>query len=380
MTLCVLLLTNTFSFSQSPLIHQMVQQVSGDTLFATIADLQPMDRVNASNSMVPAYYLKQRLQQYDVDTVFFHFFKDNTPPNVIGIRYGELYPDDYYILGGHYDAVLPGAGADDNASGTAGVLEMARVTRGIKLQKSLMLILFAAEEVGLWGSFAFVDSAINHSVNIEGMINMDMIAYSHNLTDSSVSVCYKYHCLDMLDTFMVAAGLYVPELGIETDSSSAVIWASDHAPFWLQQIPALFLIENSDRWGGSFNPYYHTFADTIGMGANSPWLAEKITRSAVATLLLYVEPFLPIGIELPTYQKPTVTLYPNPTHQQFTIRSPQLTQHINLTLFDNTGRVVLSQMNLPNGHSVDISSLPHGVYFVRIDIDGEAVTKKVVKM
>jgi aminopeptidase YwaD len=379
LSLWILLLATLTGYGQSPLIHQIVQKVSGDTLFATIADLQPMDRVNASNSMVPADYLKQKLLDYGVDTVFYHLFKADTPPNVVGVKYGKQYPDEYYLLGGHYDAVLPGSGADDNASGTAAVVEMARVIQDVELKRSLILVLFSAEEVGLWGSFAFVDSATNHGVNIEGMINLDMIAYSHDLTDSSVSVCYRYFCLDMLDTFLTACSLYVPELYVDIDSTSAVMYASDHAPFWQKGIPGLFLIENSDRWGGSFNPYYHTFADTIGMGANSPWLVEKITRSAVATLLMFTEPSVPIGMEQPVNQNINITLYPNPTRDHFTISLSHPDRNINLTLYDNTGRALFTQRNLHSGHTVDISSLPRGVYFIRLDAHGENVTKKMVK-
>lgn len=378
--LLLFLLISYPGYSQSSLIHQMVQKVSGDTIFTTIAELQPMDRVNASNSMVPADYLKQRLLNYQVDTVFYHYFKADTPPNVVGIKYGTKHPGQYYLIGGHYDAVRPESGADDNASGTAGVIEMARVIQDVELEKSLILVLFAAEEVGLWGSHAFVDSALNHNIDIEGMINLDMIAYSHNLIDSSVSVCYRYFCLGMLDTFQLARDFYVPELYIDEDSTSSVLYASDHAPFWQKKIPGLFLIENSDRWGGSFNPYYHTFADTIGTGANSPWLAEKITRAAVATLLMFTNPSTPIGVEQYAFQNINISLFPNPTQHQFTISSSHPTDQITLTLTDNTGRIRINQYNLQSGQTVDISALPPGIYFARIESTGEVVNKKLIKI
>lgn len=275
--------------AQSLWVQPMVNSVSGDSLFATIAALQPMNRVNAANSMVLANYLKSRLQDYNVDTVFFQYFKANTPPNVVAIRYGSLYPGEYYVIGAHYDAVISGAGADDNASGTAAVIEMARVMKDYTTDRSLILVLFSAEEVGLWGSKAFADSAVKY-FNMLGMINLDMIAYSHNFLDSSVSVCYKYLSSGLLSTYINATTILVPELQIAPDSTSVVLYSSDHAPFWQKLIPALFLIENSNYYGGAFNPYYHSYADTIGRGANSKWLAEKITRSAVGTLLWILNP------------------------------------------------------------------------------------------
>ena len=378
--LCGLLSIPTLIHAQTPWVQPIVQSVSGDSVFATIADLQPIDRMNASNCMLPANYLRQRLEDYSLDTVFFHYFLPNTPPNVIGIRYGTVTPGEYWVMGAHYDAVLPGAGADDNASGTAAVIEMARVIKDYELEKSLMLVLFAAEEVGLWGSHAFVDSAVNH-FNIAGMINLDMIAYSHLLEDSSVSVCYRYFCLDLLDDFQYATAMFVPELIVDTDSLSAVMYSSDHAPFWQKGIPALFLIENSDRFGGAFNPYYHQYADTIGMGANSKWLAEKITRSAIATLLYITSPFTTISVDEPVAGKNTKLIFPNPARTSITITSTNgSTDTFNAMIFDLNGRLVLSEDYIRTENTVDISMLPVGVYTIKISSRDEIVTERLIKV
>ncbi len=365
--------------AQNPWIQPIVQSVSGDSIFATIAELQTMDRVSSNNCMVASYYLQQRLWDCKPDTVFFQYFKPGTPPNVIGIWYGTLLPNEYWVMGAHYDAVLPYAGADDNGSGTAAVLEMARVIAEYELEKSLMLVLFSAEEVGLWGSNAFVDSAINY-FNIQGMINLDMIAYSHNLMDSSVSVCWKHFCSGLMQDYQTACSLYVPELIIETDSTSGLIYASDHAPFWSKMIPALFLIENSDRWGGAFNPYYHQLSDTIGMGANSNWLAEKISRSAIATLLLITSPYSTINTNDPIADPSPLYFCPNPAKTIITLHGEgNLTHGINIRLFDQAGRLILAGNGLPSGFDLDISWLSIGIYTVRMEDGKNIKTLKLVR-
>jgi hypothetical protein len=379
----LIILISTFSQTlpgQNIWIQPIVQSVSGDSLFATIADLQPMDRVNANNSMVPANYLQQRLLSYRMDTVFFHYFKANTPPNVVAIRYGTVQPNEYWVMGGHYDAVVPGAGADDNASGTAAVIEMARVINNYDLDKSLMLVLFSAEEVGLWGSTAFVDSAVNH-FNIAGMINLDMIAYSHDLLDSSVSVCWRYFCAGLLQDYITASGTYVPELKRDLDSTSVVLYASDHAPFWSKMIPALFLIENSDRFGGAFNPYYHQLADTIGKGANSKWLAEKITRSAIATLLMITNPTTSILVPENFTYKTSISIYPNPASTTVAVSGIADNGHdTHLFIHDRTGKMMYHQNHLKNESVIDISRLPSGIYFMQfVSQDQTEVRKLVVK-
>lgn len=367
------------AFSQNPWIQPIVQSVKADTIFATIADLQTMDRVTASNSSVPQAYLKQRLEDFGMDTVFYHYYKPNTPPNVVGIRYGTQNPSEFWLLGGHYDAVLAGAGADDNASGTAGVLEMGRVLQDYEIKKSLILVLFSGEEVGLWGSKAFADSAVN-VINMAGMINMDMIAYSHNLEDSSVSACWKYFASDLMQDFLTGVSQYVPELKVDQDSTSSVLYASDHAPFWTHLIPALFLIENSDRWGGSFNPWYHQLADTIGKGANSPWLAEKITRAAIAALLINIEPFSTISVPESGESATSFSYYPNPASSHITIQLPFNSEPVSIILYDRQGRMVISENDLRHGAQLDISFLPKGVYAVRLTSGKQVSLSKLVRI
>lgn len=366
--------------AQNPYIQPIIQSVSGDSIFKTIADLQTMDRVTASNSQVPQNYLRQRLLSYQVDTVFFQYFKADTPPNVVGIRYGISDPDEYWVMGAHYDAVLPGAGADDNGSGTAAVVEMARVTQGYQLEKSLLLVLFSAEEVGLWGSSAFTDSAVNH-FSMEGMINLDMIAYSHQHEDSSVSVCWKYFCQDLINHYLSACSLYVPELQVHQDTTSGIMYASDHAPFWSKMIPALFLIENSDRWGGTFNPYYHQYSDTIGTSANSRWLAEKTTRSAVATLMLITQPLSTISIPKQTALEEALSIFPNPATSQITIGSSgPFTPENRLCIYDYTGKLVKESALTSHHNTLDVSDLSPGIYFLRTGNSTRGKTKKLIKI
>lgn len=368
------------SGAQNPWIQPIVQSVSGDSLFATIADLQAMDRVNTSNSLLPAQYLKQRLSGYDMDTVFFHFYKPNTPPNVVAIRYGTQDPNEYWIMGGHYDAVVPNAGADDNASGTAAVVEMARVIKEYEIEKSLILVLFSAEEVGLWGSKAFADSALG-VISIAGMINLDMIAYSHNLEDSSVSVGWKYFADNLMQDFITATGQYVPELHIQQDSTSGILNASDHASFWSHLIPAIFLIENLDRWGGTFNPWYHQYADTIGKGANSKWLAERITQSAIATLLWETDPFSTISIPEPDPVPEILSFYPNPSLHTITLRSSsQNGETIGISLFGPSGACLFTADGLQPGSEVDVSWLPKGVYGIKLISDSKSCFHKFIKL
>ena len=169
-----------------------------------------------------------------------------------------------------------------------------------------------------------------------------------------------------MQDYLTAATTYVSDLQVISDSTSAIMYASDHAPFWARMIPALFLIENSDRFGGAFNPYYHQYSDTIGLGANSPWLAEKITRSAIATLLLITNPTTTILVPENFSDKTSISIYPNPASTTITVNGIKGDGHdTHLVIHDRTGKMLHHQNHLKNASVIDISHLPSGIYFMQ---------------
>lgn len=95
--------------------------------------------------------------------------------NVIAIKQGVTNPDQIYVFGGHYDSTA-NAGADDDASGVAGVLEAARVMSRYDFNSTVIFAAFDNEENGLFGSAHM--AADYASRNILGMIDADMIAWN----------------------------------------------------------------------------------------------------------------------------------------------------------------------------------------------------------
>jgi len=94
--------------------------------------------------------------------------------NVIATRRGAT--DETIVIGGHYDTVSAGPGAVDNGSGTAVILELARVMAQRDSQHTLVFIAFDAEEEGLIGSRAYVDGLSDAQISkIRAMLNFDML-------------------------------------------------------------------------------------------------------------------------------------------------------------------------------------------------------------
>jgi aminopeptidase YwaD len=148
------------------------------------------------------------------------------------------------VLGAHYDSIAEGPGANDNASGTATVLELARVLPALDLPYTLQFVLFGAEEIGLVGSRYYVDSLTPlDRERIRAMLNFDMVGVG--------------------DQPMIGGSDELVDLAIElAEQNSAglgrlgggAIDRSDQASFLNAGIPAIFFHRSDD-------PRYHTAGD-----------------------------------------------------------------------------------------------------------------------
>jgi Zn-dependent M28 family amino/carboxypeptidase len=194
--------------------------------------------------------------------------------NVVATLLGTTRPDDLYILAAHYDSV-GNPGADDNASGVAGVLEAARVLSHYDFEATLVFIAFDEEEKGLVGSTAYAAQHLND--DIQSMISMDMIAY--NASGSNRARIYgNDYSAPLKDALGQAVALYGQGL---TAVDSGVLDLSDHAPFQNLGFEAVLLIEY-DVWS---NPYLHDPRDTVDTPGYIDYaFATNMVRSAVGYL------------------------------------------------------------------------------------------------
>ncbi len=211
-----------------------------------------------------SYGLTVALEQVEYD--------DNIYTNIVGTMQGSLFPDQEYIVGAHYDS-KDNPGADDNASGTALVLEAARVLTAYESDSTIRFIAFDREEQGLYGSWAYVNDHVTSG--ILGMISTDMVAWNRG-TDT-----VEIHASPLFDAFKMdvaqAVNTYGDGLSYELRPQSN---ASDHAPFQQRGVPSCLLIED---WG---NPYYHTQGDNVDTPNYIDYaFATRITRVVVGFLV-----------------------------------------------------------------------------------------------
>jgi hypothetical protein len=198
--------------------------------------------------------------------------------NVVGELTGTTTPENIYVIGAHYDHIegdMPGG--DDNASGTAGVLEAARVLSRYRFESTIRFINFNAEEDDQAGSADYVENqVIPNSEKIVGMINLDAILRpgSDAMPDRPIDV--EIECngpLRWVRAYAQAMADYVPSL-VLGDIWDYAESSSDNDSFQNAGFPAFLVIENSDGdWyppNPVANPYIHHFEDATDRLANDP--------------------------------------------------------------------------------------------------------------
>jgi hypothetical protein len=212
--------------------------------------------------------------------------------NVVAELKGTVTSEKVYIVGAHYDTYGSGQrpGGDDNASGTAGVLEAARILSQYSYESTIRFIGFNAEEDWMLGSQDYIDNVINfNDENVAGMINLDMIlrpAWDNDPThpeDLDLGTKNTPLCLDWVNSFLTTAHIYVPSLNIDSSTPFTDYWyAGDQEPFIEAGFAAFMVIENTvgEIWSGS-NTYYHSPEDASDGLANDPFSLSGVTYNYV---------------------------------------------------------------------------------------------------
>jgi hypothetical protein len=205
--------------------------------------------------------------------------------NIVGVLEGsdDKLSREYIVIGAHMDHLGFGGessmdpqgqgkihnGADDNASGTAVVLKLANELKNLELKRSLVFVLFNAEEMGLLGSKHFVDiwkGRYEKSFGkMVGMLNFDMVGrYKKELSIMGTASAREWN-----STFPTTP------TGENYVLKPQDIGSSDHSSFIQKNIPALFFTTGAHE-------DYHRSTDT----------AEKINYTALKKLLAYSKKFI----------------------------------------------------------------------------------------
>ena len=381
----LLVFTRDGSAQGSDAIRPFLTQIAESTYTSHVLGLQAFGTRHATqpNREAVTDWLDARFRSFGFTQVDFDTFTASSAQqrNVIATIPGSSPSAGEIIVCAHYDSYASPAtaapGADDNASGTAGVLEMARVlkTSGFAPRLTLRFIAFGAEELGLIGSTHYAAEAASRDRNIIQVQNYDMIGYCPEGSPRSIRVIWYTGARDLAERDSSAIRRYTSLTPVlSTDYRSQ----SDSWPFASRGYKAFFNIEQT------FTPFYHTARDS-STTLNISYAVE-VTRSGLALLL---ETDGTLTTENPAIAERPVSFtleqnYPNPFNGETVVRfSLPEEGDMRIAVTDLLGRelAVMAEGVLPAGiheRRFEASALASGVYLCRMSAGSFSQTRKLL--
>jgi len=388
----MLVLTGMIAYSQeyNEKVNEVIGDVNLDSLIYQLRNLSGEDsvvvggeltiiehRVSNWGNDLAAQYIFETLEGLGLEPYYQDYSTEGR--NVIAVQEGTEYPDQYYMICAHYDSKAYHC-ADDNGSGTAGVLEAARVFSALGFEYSIIYALWDQEELGLLGSNYYANQAYNNGDDILDVINMDMIGWDSD-EDMNVEIHSSYSAdSDLLSDYIVSINdLY----GLQTVPVVEIpgTGASDQGSFWSKGYPAVLLIE--EYYNGDFNDYYHTDLDRIDV-LNMDFFHET-AKLAIGSLASLATPATGTFInELASWNGLSVAVSPNPVRDGGSITYTTASEgSAELTLLNSQGVVV---RNLGSGvqqagkheFKMEAGDLPQGLYFIQLRANGSVALNKMI--
>ncbi|MCH2100326.1 MAG: M20/M25/M40 family metallo-hydrolase [Planctomycetes bacterium] len=231
---------------------------------------------------------------------------------------GTVDPKVICEIGAHYDTVEESPGADDNGSGVAGILQVAKALQGYSPERTIRFCFFAAEEVGILGSAAHVALVLEREQEeVDGLLNLEMIGYMSKAPDSQgapiripilaslpstgdfILVAGNFFSGRLGNIFETCVDRFVPDLKYYSANRIAGCFSdaarSDHSSYWQAGLRGVMVSDTANFR----NPNYHQSTDTIET-IDFEFMA-KVSRAAVATMMVWAgwagTPALEVGQE-----------------------------------------------------------------------------------
>jgi hypothetical protein len=269
-------------------------------------------------------------------------------------------------------------GADDNASGVAAALEIARVFKQYNYvpESTIKFVTFAAEELGLHGANYYASTSSNAGTDLKLMINNDMISYCTKTPDNWEIVIQKYPnsqwATDMANEIITNHTLLTA-----VEKNDAIQYSDSYA-FFNFGYPAIFFIEEE------FTPFYHTNYDLVST-VNKDYAAE-VTKISMGMLIALNGTGSPTQIHEEDASVLHVGNYPNPFNNHTSIRFELKTpDNVEISIFEPKGNLIqiLTNEYMQSGfHTLTWNSeeLASGVYFCKIKTSQNEKILRIVKI
>ena len=369
---------------ESPTIRNLMNAVSADSLNANIEHLSSYHTRRYDSRFIYDVqdWLVSRYKSFGADTVMLHdfevpYFEQGTADNIIAVKWGTKTPQEYVICGAHYDSwnadgydpdTIRSPGADDNASGVAGILETARLLSPYTFDRTVIFANWCAEEIGLVGSAAYAHDCAAQDMDIVGYFNLDMTGYLAEGSDIHVNLMFTSQDSLLGQYFINLSRVYYPDMRIWQDW---LPWGdSDYSSFNRNGYPAIHPFEDVHN----SSPFIHTRQDVLGLSVNSLEQCKRFTELNLGAVAILAGIN---GMAVSENELPQVTLYPNPTKEKVDILAEDGLLHI--AVYNLLGQQTLAlDLHGENKFVLNTNNYRPGVYVVNIVTEKGMTTQRLV--
>lgn len=356
-------------------LERKVSELSGETSSSINGTITTITTRVQSNNDVAAEYIKDHFEALNSITINDQLFNAGAGigRNIIATQTGtDNTSDEIYLICAHYDSVAAFC-ADDNATGTSAVLEIARILSQYEIKNTIVYALWDQEENGLRGSNFYAEQASANGDNIVAVINMDMMGYQNqtaadnnfdiDLNTSLASTVIKDDLLTLRSTYSPTLNPIVVQPGTPF---------SDHKPFWDEGYGAVLVGESWQT--NDQTPFYHSSNDKLAT-LDIPYFYEmtKLVAAYTATKADIVR-----VLSASEFENDLFRIYPNPVVSELYIET-QNSENLILEFIDINGKVIKTRKLENQLNSIDVSNFSAGFYFIKILSTRGEKTFKFVK-
>jgi hypothetical protein len=397
-----------------------------------------INRVSNTGNDLSADYLVEELQNLNNLTVTNNVYS-TLGRNVIATQTGSVNPNDIYLICAHYDAVANYC-ADDNASGTVAILEIARILSQQCVDNTIVYAFWDEEELGLLGARNYANAAAARGDNIKAVLNLDMMGFDGDGDNEfDIDVRNIAGSIAMKDELVALLNTYNSSINLSVNIVDPGTPLSDHKPFWDQNYTAVLL---GEAWSkNDQNSAYHTAADRVNLIDMSyyhdmvkmcmAYIATKAGISSNDTAITQSGNLLEVNQTATTYQwvdcnsrgvltgqnartltvnvlgdyavdvtvngctessdcfavtslnstdiiAPTISVYPNPTTNFLSIK--RTSERIaSFSIYDMHGKKLKTMNSRDRLTKIGVSALSSGLYFIEVRTSNSKEIQRFIK-
>ncbi|CAM3308815.1 M20/M25/M40 family metallo-hydrolase [Aequorivita lipolytica] len=376
-----------FSITEDIFVNECLDLVDGQNIENDILNLQGYGTRYHTKSQAEQAVIDQKAKwdamitaagRTDVSTRIYNHV--NTPmPSVILTFEGANTPDEFVIIGGHIDSTTFGdknnaPGADDNASGIASLNEMVRVLleKNFVPNRSIEVMAFAAEEIGLVGSAEIAQEYADDGVNVAAYVQFDMTGY--NGSNSDIYITTDWYNSSSLNNYLTDLMDHYNASGIHSftyNYTECGYGCSDHASWADNGFDAAFPFEADF---GEDNPNIHSPGDVYSF-FGEPDHSVKFTKLGLQFL---IEAAKPQTLSVDDFSENAIRVFVKDKTLNFRLNNT-VSNVKEVAIYNVAGqRIISEEMNSEIG-SVQLQQFAQGFYIAQFTLEnGYSFTKKFI--